>query len=176
MSFPPVRRSLLALALLGSAVALTGCEQVAIIKSAPIAAQFDSKQGTSPLAAADAASLQEALRARGQVWSIRIDATPAAAGTVDVKSAQAVRAGRAKFTAFTMTLVATAPATLEGFSARGADGEQLYCESLIQAVAQAGYTGLRDIHVEVYFTGSHHATLSWNASTNFVYKVLDGKP
>jgi hypothetical protein len=169
-------RALLSLALLGAALALTGCEQVQVITSAPVAANFDGKQGDSPLAAADAASLQEALRVRGQVWSIRIDAPPPQAGNVDVKNAQAVRAGRAKFTALRLTLVATAQGTLEGFSSRGPDGEKSYCESLIQAIAQAGYTNLRDIHVEVYFSGSHHSTLSWGASTQFVYKVLDGKP
>ena len=176
MSVPPVRRLLLTVILLGATAALTGCEQVEVLKSAPLAVVYDTKAGNNPLAAADAASLQEALRVRAQVWSIRIDTQPVSAGNVDVKSAQAVQGGRAKFNAFTMTLTATSQSTIEGFSSRGADGEQQYCESLIQAVAQAGYTNLRDIHVEVYFNGSHHATLSWNATTSFVYKVLDGAP
>jgi len=177
---PPIPRRLLSrlvvpIALLGLAGVLTGCSQVAIIKSAQVQARFDSARGNNPLAAADAASLQEALRVRAQVWSLHIDTTPPAAGNVDVKNAQAVRAGRAKFTAFTMTLKASAQSTVEGFSARGQQGEQVYCESLIQSVAQAGYTGMRSIAVEVYFNGSHHSTLSWQASTGFVYKVLDGK-
>jgi hypothetical protein len=176
MSLPRLRRALLALILVGAAAALTGCEQVQVITSAPVSASFDTKQGNNPLAAADAASLQEALRVRAQVWSLRIDTTPVQAGAVDVKNAQSVRAGRGKMTALTLTLTATAQATIEGFSSTGAQNEQLYCESLIQAIAQAGYTGLHTIHVEVYFNGSHHATLSWTAATNFVYKVLDGKP
>jgi hypothetical protein len=169
-------RLLVPLALLGAAAALTGCSQVAVIKSAQVQASFDSARGNNPLAAADAASLQEALRVRAQVWSLSIEATPPEAGNVDVKSAQAVRAGRGKFTALTMTLRANAQATIEGFSSRGAQGEQVYCESLIQSVAQAGYTGLHAIHVEVYYNGSHHGTLSWDAANGFVYKVLDGKP
>jgi hypothetical protein len=176
MTLPPARRLLLTAVLLGATALLTGCEQVEVIRSAPVAAVYDTKAGNNPLAAADAASLQEALRVRAQVWSIRIDTQPVSAGNVDVKSAKAVQGGRAKFTNFAMTLTATAQATIEGFSSRGADGEQQYCESLIQAVAQAGYTNLRDIRVEVYFNGSHHSTLTWNAATSFVYKVLDGQP
>jgi hypothetical protein len=162
-------------ALLGLAGLLTGCSQVAIIKSAQVQASYDSARGNNPLAAADGASLQEALRVRAQVWSLRIDATPPEAGSVDVRSAQAVRSGRGKFTAVTLTLRASAQATIEGFSSRGQQGEQVYCESLVQSVAQAGYTGMRSIHVEVYFNNSHHATLSWQATTGFVYTVLDGK-
>jgi hypothetical protein len=169
-------RALVVLALLGVAGGLSGCEQVQVISSAPVSASFDAKQGNDPLAAADAASLQEALRVRSQVWTIRLDTTPTQAGAVDVKNAQSVRTGRGKATTLTMTLTATAQATIEGFSSRGAQDEELYCESLIQAIAQAGYTGLHDIHVEVYFNGSHHATLAWTASTGFTYKVLDGKP
>ena len=176
MSVPPVRRLLLTVSLLAATAVLTGCEQVEVIRSAPVAVVYDTKAGNSPLAAADAASLQEALRVRAQVWSIRIDTKPASAGNVDVKSAKAVQGGRAKFTAFAMTLTATSQATVEGFSSRGAGGEQQYCESLIQAVARAGYTNLRDIRVEVYFNGSHHSTLTWSAATSFVYKVLDGRP
>lgn len=171
-----LRRALIAAAALGVAAALSGCEQVVVIKSAPVAASFDAKHGNNPLAAADAASLQEALRVRAQVWGIRLDTTPTDAGQIDVKNAQSVRTARGRMTTLTMTLVATAQATVEGFSSRGAQDEQLYCESLIQAIAQAGYTGLKDIHVEVYFNGSHHGTLSWTAATGFVYKVLDGKP
>jgi hypothetical protein len=176
MSLPPLHRVLLLVALLGVAAGLAGCEQVQVITSAPVAASYDTKQGNNPLAAADAASLQEALRVRAQVWSIRIDTTPTSAGAVDVKNAQAVRTGRGKASTLVMTLTANAQATVEGFSSRGAQDEQLYCESLIQAIAQAGYTGLHDIRVEVYFSGSHHATLAWTASTGFTYKVLDGKP
>lgn len=180
MSLTPLRRLaprlLLALALLGVGAGLAGCEQVQVISSAPVAAGYDAKKGNNPLAAADAASLQEALRVRSQVWTIRIDTTPAAAGNVDVKNASAVRAGRGKMTSLVMTLTANAQATIEGFSSRGSQDEQLYAESLIQAIAQAGYTGLHDIHVEVYFNGSHHATLAWTATTGFTYKVLDGKP
>jgi hypothetical protein len=169
-------RALVALALLGVGAGLSGCSKVEVISSAPVSASFDTKHGNNPLAAADAASLQEALRVRAQVWTIRIDTTPIQAGAVDVKNAQSVTAGRGKATTLVMTLTATAQATIEGFSSRGPQDEQLYCESLIQAIAQAGYTGLHDIHVEVYFNGSHHATLAWTAATGFTYKVLDGKP
>ena len=44
-----------------------------------------------------------ALRVRGQVWTIRIDATPPQAGNVDVKNAQSVRAGRAAAPALART-------------------------------------------------------------------------
>jgi hypothetical protein len=173
---PPasLRRRLLSrlvvpVALLGLAGALSGCSQVAVIKSAQLQASFDSARGNNPLAAADATSLQEALRMRAQVWSLRIDGSPPQAGNVDLKSVQAVRGGRGKFTDVTVTLRATAPATMEGFSSRGKQGEQLYCESLVQSIAQAGYTGMRTVHIEVYFNGTHHATLSWQSATGFVY-------
>jgi hypothetical protein len=169
-------RVVLPLALLGVALALTGCEQVAVIRSAPVSASFDGKHGNNPVAAADGASLEQALKLRSQVWSISIAATPAAGGYVDVKDPAAVRTARGSFTQLTLTLVATAQATLEGFSSRGPSGEQAYCEALLQAIATAGYTKLSTIHVEVHFNSSHHATLAWQASTGFTYTVLDGKP
>lgn len=179
MSLPSLRRALprplAALALIGAALALTGCEQVEVIRSAPVAVTYDAHQGNNPLAAADAASLQEALRVRGEVWTIRIDTTPPSAGNVDVHNANAVVAARGRFDAIILTLTATAQGTIDSFSSRGAQDEQLFCKSLVQAIAQAGYTSLRTIHVEVYYNGSHHATLSWTAATNFVYKVLDNR-
>ncbi len=176
MPLPPLRRALAALALVAVAGGLSGCEQVEVIRSAPVAASFDSRQGNNPLAAADAASLQEALRVRGEVWSIRIDTTPAQAGDVDVKNGQAVVRARGRFDAITLTLTATAQGTIDTFSSHGAQDEQLFCESLVQAVAQAGYVALRNIHVEVYYDGSHHSTLSWASTTGFVFKVLDNRP
>lgn len=172
---PAVRRLLprllVPVALLGCAGMLSGCTQVAIIKSASAAASYDTSHGNSPLAAADAASLQEALRVRAQVWTVRLDADPASAGNVNTQNAQAVQGGRAKFSSVTLTLRGSAQGTIEGFSSRGQQGERLYCESLVQTLAQAGYTGMRLIHVEVYFNGTHHATLSWQSTTGFVYTV-----
>jgi hypothetical protein len=173
---PLLRRALLLLALLGLAVTLAGCEQVAVIKSAPVAVSYDSKAGNSAVAAADAASLQQALRLRGQLWTIRVEAEPAGAGNVDLKDAQQVRTARGKFTSLVVTLTTAGQSTVEGFTSRGPQSEQAYCEALIQAFAQAGYTNLTSIRVEVYVATSHHATLTWQASTGFVYKVLDGKP
>lgn len=176
MPLPPLRRALAALALTALAGGLAGCQQVQVIRSAPVAADFDAKQGNNPLAAADAASLQEALRVRGEVWSIRIDTTPPQAGAVDVKNGQAVVAARGRFDAITLTLTATAQGTIDTFSSHGSQDEELFCESLVQAVAQAGYVSLRTIHVEVYYNGSHHSTLSWSSTTGFVFKVLDSRP
>jgi len=179
-SLPPLLRRAPRLALVallaGGALALTGCEQVAIIKSAPAAATYDQRYGNDTLAAFDASSLETALRQRSQVWSMRFDLQPASAGDVKVTSQQDVLKGRAAVRDLTLTLIASVPATLQGFSAQGAQGEQAYLEQLVQIIANAGYTGLHGIRVEVWYQGSHHATLTWSAKTSFVYKVLDGKP
>jgi hypothetical protein len=169
-------RAALAATLLGGAMALAGCEQVAIIRSAPAVATYDQKHGNDPLAAADATALETGLRQRGQAWTMRFDTLPASAGQVKVTSQQSVLQGRARTTSLTVTLIATVNATLKGFAAQGAQGEQAYLEQLVQIIANAGYTGLQAIRVDVWFQSSHHATLTWSARTGFVYKVLDGKP
>ena len=176
MPLPPLRRALAALGLCAVAAGLAGCEQVPVLKSSPVAASFDQKMGNTPLTAFDAGLLQNSLRQQSGVWSVRIDATPTSAGQVDVKDNKAVVAGRGKFSAITVVMTAQAQGTIEAFASRGAQTEQVYCEEVVQAIAQAGYTHLRDIHIEVYYEGSHHSTLSWNAATNFVFKVLDGRP
>ncbi len=173
------RRSSAAVAglLAAAALALTGCTQVAIIKSAPVAAaSYDSHLGNDPLAAADAASLQAALRARGQDWAITIRTEPAAAGNVTVTNLNQLVAARGKVRDFGMTLTATQGPTLQGFSSRGSQGEQAYLESLVQAVAGAGYGQVTSVRIDVYFGSSHHSVLTWKATTGFVYTVLDGKP
>jgi len=171
----PARAALAAL-LLGGALCLTGCEQVAIIRSAPVAANYDQKHGNDVLAATDAAALESGLRQRGQVWTMRFDTEPAAAGAVKPTSQQSVLGGRAKTTTLALTLIATADTTLKGFGALGAQGQQSYLEQLVQVIANAGYTGLRAIRVDVWYGSSHHSTLSWTSTTGFAYKVLDGKP
>ena len=165
------------LALVAVCAALAGCSEVAVIRSAPVAAaHFDSRFGNDPLAATDAASLENALRARNQVWGIRIVTQPAAAGNVTAGNLNQLVAARGKVTSFAMVLTATAPATLQGFSAQGPQGEQGYLENLVQAVAAAGYARVRSVEIDVWFQSSHHSVLTWNPSTGFVYKVLDGKP
>lgn len=176
MSLPSPRRVLLSLCAVAVAGAMAGCEQVQVIRSSTAAAAFNSKMGNTPLTAFDAGLLQDSLRQQGGVWTVHIDATPSQAGNVDTKDSKAVVAGRGRFTAISVTMVASSQGTIEAFSSRGSQNEQIYCEEVVQAVAQAGYVGLHDIHVEVYYNGSHHSTLSWNASTNFVFKVLDGRP
>ncbi len=162
--------------LLGAALALTGCEQVGVITSGS-ASSFDSRAGNNPLAAADAASLQSALRLRGQLWTLKLATQPATAGDVDTTNAQSVVAGREKMTSLDLTLTATASSTTQGFSSRGAQGEQAYLEGIIQAIANAGYVRLTQLRLDVWFGGDdHHSTLTWSGSTGFVYKVLDGKP
>lgn len=175
MSLPSPRRVLLTLGLAAVAAALAGCEQVQVIRSSPVSASFDSQSGNTPLTAFDAGLLQNSLRQSG-VWTVHIDATPTSAGNVDTKSAQAVIGGRGRFTAITVTMIASAQGTIEGFASRGSQNEEIYCEEVVQALAQAGYTHLQNIHVEVYYNGSHHSTLSWAANTGFVFKVLDGRP
>jgi hypothetical protein len=172
----PLPRLAAAALLLGGALALTGCEQVAVIKSAPVAAGFDQKAGNNPLAAADAASLQSALRLRGQLWSLKLDTEPVSAGDVNTASPQSVVAGRGKMTSLALVLTSTASSTTTGFSSRGAQGEQAYLEGIIQAIANAGYIKLTSIRVDVWFDTGHHSTLTWTGTAGFVYKVLDGKP
>ena len=175
----PFRRLGLAALLLSGATLLTGCEQVAIIRSAPVAALnigFEHKFGNNPLAAADAGSLQQALAIRGQVWGIKLDTKPEAAGAIQVSDPKAVRDGRARMTSLTMTLRADAQATIDGFSSRGPQTEQLYIEALIRAIANAGYTHLTAIDVVVFFHSTKHALLTWRPAGGFHYKVLDGKP
>ena len=158
-------------------VALAGCSEVAVIRSAPVsAAHFDPKFGNDPLAAADAASLESALKARNQVWGIRIVTQPAAAGDVTVTNLNQLVAARGKVTSFAMVLTATAQGTLQGFSSQGPQGEQAYLENLVQAIAGAGYARVRSVEIDVWFQSSHHSVLTWAPSTGFVYKVLDGKP
>ena len=176
MSLPSPRRALLALALVAVAGGLTGCEQVQVIRSSPVSASFDSQSGNTALTAFDAGLLQNSLRQSGSVWTVKIDATPTSAGAVDTKSTQAVIAGRGKFTAITVAMTASAQGTIEAFASRGQQTEELFCQEVVQALAQAGYIHLQNIHVEVYYNGSHHSTLSWAASTGFVFKVLDGRP
>jgi hypothetical protein len=175
MPLPSPRRALAALGLAAVAASLAGCEQVQVIRSSPVSASFDSRSGNTVLTAFDAGLLQDSLRQSG-VWTVRIDATPTSAGDVDTRKSQAVIAGRGRFTAITVTMTASAQGTIEGFAAHGSQQEELYCQEVVQALAQAGYTHLRDIHVEVYYNGSHHSTLSWTAATGFVFKVLDGRP
>lgn len=163
--------------LLGCALSLAGCSQVAVIKTAAAAASgFDTKYGNNPLAAADGASLESALRSRGQVWSIRVSTEPAAAGNVKVSDLNALVAARGKVRQFAMTLTATAQSTLQGFSARGPQGEQAYLQSLMQAIANAGYARITSVRVDVWFQSSHHAVLTWTSAAGFKYSVLDGKP
>jgi len=173
---PSLRRACALLALGAAGLGLTGCTQVAVIKSAPVVATFDQKHGNDALAATDAADLEAGLRQRGQIWDLRFDTRPENAGQIDPTSQQSVLTGRRNTTALVLTLTATAQSTLDGFSARGPQGEQAYLQQLVQIIANAGYTRLSDIRVEVYFKSSHHATLTWTGTTNFVYKVLDGKP
>lgn len=176
MSLPSPRRALLALGLVAVAGALAGCEQVQVIRSSPVSASFDAHSGNTALTAFDAGLLQDSLRQSGSVWTVRIDATPTSAGDVDTKSSQAVITGRGRFSAITVSMTASAQGTIEAFASRGSQNEEIFCEEVVQALAQAGYTHLQNIHVEVYYTGSHHSTLSWAASTGFVFKVLDGRP
>ena len=171
-----LRRPALAAALLGVTLALAGCEQVAIITSAPVQASYDTHRGNNPVAANDARLLQQALTQAGQLWALRFDTQPASAESVALDSQQAVVGARGKVTAMVLTLTATAQSTLDGFSARGAQGEQNYTEALVRTIAGAGYTHMTNIRVEVYYQGSHHATLTWQAGTGFTYKVLDSKP
>jgi hypothetical protein len=171
----PARAALAAL-LLGGAFCLSGCEQVAIIRSAPVAANYDQKHGNDPLAAADAAALETGLGQRGQVWTMRFDIQPVSAGDVKTTTQKTVLAGRAKVTSLVVTLVATADATLKGFGALGSEGEKSYLEQLVQVLANAGYTGLRAVRVDVWYRSSHHGTLTFTSSAGFAYKVLDGKP
>jgi hypothetical protein len=171
-----LRRPALAGLLLAAALALTGCTQVAIIRSAPLAAgSFDAKLGNDPLAAADARSLQKALGARSQVWGIRLVTQPASAGYVTVSDLNQLVAARGKVTSFDLVLTATAPATLQGFSSQGTRGEQAYLESLAQAIAGAGYTKVTAVQIDVWYQSSHHGVLSWRAGKGFAYKILDGK-
>jgi hypothetical protein len=166
----------LATLLLGAALALTGCTQVAVIKSAPVAAGgFDSKLGNDPLAAADAGSLQKALRARNQVWSIQLLTQPASAGYVTVSDLNQLVAARGKVKSFDLVLTATVPATLQGFSAQGTQGEQAYLQSLAQAIAGAGYNRVTSVQIDVYYQASHHGVLTWTTGKGFAYKILDGK-
>jgi hypothetical protein len=171
----PGRLGLLAL-LAGGAVALTGCEPVAIIKSAPVSASFDQKYGNSPLAAGDAQALETSLRQHDQLWNLRLDTKPASAGFVSLTSSQAVLSGRGKATELDVTFTATADSTITGFSVRGSDGEQAYLVQLLQVIAQAGYIGIKSVRVDVYYGSSHHGLLTWTSATGFVYKVLDGRP
>jgi len=173
----PAATAALATLLLGATLALTGCSEVAIIRSAPVAAAaFDAKFGNDPLAAADASSLQSALRLRGQLWDIKLHTEPAAAGNVNATNVTQLVAARGKVNSLGMTLTATSDSMQSTFSSRGSQGEQAYLESLLQAIAQAGYTHIRAVRVDVYFQSSHHSVLTWKPSTGFVYSVLDGKP
>lgn len=176
MLLPSLRRALAALALVAVAAGLSGCQRVEVIRSSPASANFDSKMGNTVLTASDAGLLQDSLTQQGAVWSVRIDATPTGAGDVDVKNNQAVIAARGKFATIAITMVASAQGTIEAFASHGSQNEELFCQEVVQAIAQAGYVRLQDIHVEIYYSGSHHATLSWTASTGFVFKVLDGQP
>jgi hypothetical protein len=176
MSLPSPRRVLLTLGLAALAAGLTGCQQVQVIRSSPASANFDAQRGNTALTAFDAGLLQDSLRQQGGVWTVHIDATPTSAGDVDTKSSQAVIAGRGRFTAITVAMTASAQGTIEAFSSRGSQTEELYCQEVVQALAQAGYVHLENIHVEIYYNGSHHSTLSWASSTGFVFKVLDGRP
>jgi hypothetical protein len=174
---PLLNRAVLAALAVGCAATLAGCSEVAVIKTAaPAAAGFDARYGNDPLAAADGASLESALRSRGQVWSIRISTEPSAAGYVKVSDLNALVAARGKVRSFAMTLTATAQSTLQGFSARGPQGEQAYLESLMQAIANAGYARITSVRIDVWFQASHHAVLTWTSAAGFKYSVLDGKP
>jgi hypothetical protein len=172
----PLHRATAAALLLGAALALTGCEQVAIIKSAPVVVSFDQKYGNNALAASDANALETALRQRGQLWNLRFDLLPAAAGNIETNNEQAVVAARGRTTSLGVTIAAAAQSTITGFSARGPEGEQAYLQQILQIIANAGYTGITSARVDVWFNGSHHAVLTWTSRTGFVYKVLDGKP
>ncbi|HEV7677627.1 MAG TPA: hypothetical protein VGQ42_03575 [Candidatus Dormibacteraeota bacterium] len=171
-----LRRLALAVPAVGIALALAGCDQVAVITTTTVAARFDQSHGNNPVAANDGLLLEKGLAARGQVWTIRLDTQPAASENVQVSNQQAVIAARGKVSQLVLTLVANNQSTVDGISARGATNEQAYCETLVQDLASAGYTQMSQIKVELYYHASHHATLSWQASTQFVFKVLDGKP
>jgi len=185
MNLPPLGRALAAprrLGLAGLALAatllLTGCTQVAIIKSAPLAGSFDAAFGNDPLAAADASTLEANLKSVNQAWGIRFATQPAEAGYAKVTDSNEVLAGRGKVSVLDITLTATAPATLQGFSAGGPQIEQQYLETLAQRISQAGYNHLTAVRIDVYFLTSHHSVLTWSVQhpTDFSYKVLDGKP
>jgi hypothetical protein len=171
-----LRRAALAAALLGVTMALAGCEQVAIITSAPVQASYDTHRGNNPVAANDARLLQQALTQAGQLWTLRFDTEPASAESVAVDSQQAVVGARGKVTKLVLTLTATAQSTLDGFSARGAAGEQNYTEALLRTIAGAGYIHITSARVEVYYKASHHATLTYSQATGFTYKLLDNQP
>jgi hypothetical protein len=171
-----LRRLALALPALGIALALTGCDQVAVITSTTVAARFDKAHGNNPVAANDGLLLERGLASRGQIWTIRLDSQPAGSEDVPVTNQQAVVGARGKVSQMVLTLVANNQSTVDGISARGATVEQAYCEALVQDLASAGYTRMTQIKVELYYHASHHATLSWQASTGFVFKILDGKP
>jgi hypothetical protein len=174
---PGLRPAVAGILLAGVAASLSGCEQVAIIRSAPsVAASFDQKHGNDPLAAGDAASLEAALQERGQAWTIRFDTQPASAGEVQPGNQQSVLAGRGRTTSLAVTLSASAQAMRSAFSARGKQGEEAYLVQLVQIIANAGYTRLTAIRVDVWFSGTHHGTLTWSARTSFVYTVLDNTP
>lgn len=185
MTFPPLPRALVArrrLSLaglaLGAALLLSGCSQVAIIKTAPLAGTYDAKYGNDPLAAADAHALEGNLKSVGQAWGIRFVTQPADAGYVNVSDNNQLLAGRGKVSVLDITLTATAPATLQGFSAGGPTYEQQYVETMAVRISQAGYNHLTAVRIDVYFQSSHHAVLTWSVKhpTDFSYKVLDGKP
>ena len=170
------RAGLMALLLL-PALALSGCSAVAVIKTAaPATSGFDTRYGNNPMAAADAAALQSALAANGQLWSIRLDTQPAAAGNVKVTDQNVLIAARGKVSSFTVTLTATAQSTIDGVSSRGAAGEQDYLQRLVQAIARAGYVKVTSVRVDLYFRSSHHGVLTWKSGVGFAYTVLDGKP
>ena len=163
--------------LLGATLALTGCSQVAVIRSAPLTrGSFDTSFGNDPLAAADAAALQNALRRQGAVWTITINTQPAAAGDINATDVHQLVAARGKVSRFGMTVSLTDAGAQSTFSARGPEGEQRTLQTLMQDVAQAGYIHITAVRVDVYYQSSHHAVLTWTAATGFVYKVLDKQP
>jgi hypothetical protein len=171
-----LRRLALALPMLGVALALTGCEQVAIIKSTTVAAHFDPAHGNNPVAANDAQLIEQGLAKQGQIWTIRLDTQPAGSEDVPLTNQQAVVAARGKVSQLVLTLTANNQSTVDAISARGAQVEQSYGEALVQNLASGGYTHMTHIKVELYYHASHHATLSWQSSTGFVFKILDGQP
>lgn len=185
MSFLPLRRALAAPrrlgfagVLLGAGLLLSGCTQVAIIKSAPLQGTYDARYGNDPLAAIDAQTLEANLKSVQQAWGIRFVTQPAAAGYVNIRDGKQIQAGRGKVSVLDITLTATAPATLQGFSQGGPQIEQQYLETLALRIGQAGYGHLTALRIDVYFLASHHAVLTWSVAhpTDFNYKVLDGKP
>jgi len=168
-----------------SALALSACSEASVTHATPTPAAtfavptlppigFNHRYGNNPVAAADAFALERAEFARKEYWEVAIRADPFSAGYTDTTDPAATKAARAKFASVLMVIASESLPTLRSLVALGNDGQQAYCERLVDDLRAQGYSGLTSATVLVFFGETdRHAQLTWSPKLGYMYSIYD---